>query len=148
MCIIPRFLLQCLFDSQVGEHLFCMLLSQRIRESIILVFLDFPYWVRFAHFINLIFITLLIRSGIEILSALPKLYFNDHARPGTEWIKFTKKKMPRDRLWISLEEEEDFSFMGCFTRTQESRVRTALAFLFYRFLDSQWCSILYPTFYK
>ncbi|MGB7638090.1 MAG: molybdopterin-dependent oxidoreductase [Nitrososphaeraceae archaeon] len=85
-----------------------MLLSQRIRESIILVFLDFPYWVRFAHFINLIFITLLIRSGIEILSALPKLYFKDHARPGSEWIKFTKKKMPRDRLWISLEEEEDF----------------------------------------
>ena len=95
MCIIPRFLLQCLFDSQVGEHLFCMLLSQRIRESIILVFLDFPYWVRFAHFINLIFITLLIRSGIEILSALPKLYFNDHAKPGSEWIKFTKKKMPQ-----------------------------------------------------
>ena len=108
MCIIPRFLLQCLFDSQVGEHLFCMLLSQRIRESIILVFLDFPYWIRFAHFINLIFITLLIRSGIEILSALPKLYFNDHAKPGSEWIKFTKKKMPQDRLWISLEEEESF----------------------------------------
>ena len=108
MCIIPRFLLQCLFDSQVGEHLFCMLLSQRIRESIILVFLDFPYWIRFAHFINIIFITLLIRSGIEILSALPKLYFNDHAKPGSEWIKFTKKKMPQDRLWISLEEEESF----------------------------------------
>lgn len=70
--------------------------------------LDFPYWIRFAHFINIIFITLLIRSGIEILSALPKMYFNDHARPGTEWIKFTKKKMPQDRLWISLEEEESF----------------------------------------
>lgn len=70
---------------------------------------NFPFWIRFAHFINIIFITLLIRSGIEILSALPKLYWNDHARPGTEWIKFTKKKMPEDRLWISLEEEESFS---------------------------------------
>ncbi|HET7390936.1 MAG TPA: molybdopterin-dependent oxidoreductase [Nitrososphaeraceae archaeon] len=70
--------------------------------------LDFPYWIRFAHFINIIFITLLIRSGIEILSALPKLYSNDHAKPGTEWIKFTRKKMPQDRLWISLEEEESF----------------------------------------
>lgn len=70
--------------------------------------LDFPYWIRFAHFINIIFITLLIRSGIEILSALPKLYFNDHATPGSEWIKFTRKKMPQDRLWISLEEEESF----------------------------------------
>jgi hypothetical protein len=37
-----------------------------------------PIWIRFAHFINLIFITLLIRSGIEILSALPKLYWHDH----------------------------------------------------------------------
>jgi len=55
---------------------------------------------------------MLIRSGIEILSALPKLYWKDDATPGTEWIKFTKKKDPptKDKsLWISLEEEEDFS---------------------------------------
>jgi thiosulfate reductase cytochrome b subunit len=70
--------------------------------------IDFPFWLRFAHFINLIFITLLIRSGIEILSALPKLYFNDDAKPGSEWIKFTRKKMPKDKLWISLDEEESF----------------------------------------
>jgi thiosulfate reductase cytochrome b subunit len=71
--------------------------------------IDFPFWLRFAHFINLIFITLLIRSGIEILSALPKLYFNDDAKPGSEWIKFTRKKMSEDKLWTSLEEEESFS---------------------------------------
>jgi DMSO/TMAO reductase YedYZ molybdopterin-dependent catalytic subunit/thiosulfate reductase cytochrome b subunit len=53
---------------------------------------------------------MLIRSGIEILSSLPKLYWKDDATPGTEWIKFTKKKdPPKDKLWISLEEEEDFS---------------------------------------
>jgi hypothetical protein len=76
------------------------------------VYYDFPYWIRFAHFINLIFITLLIRSGVEILSALPKLYWHDHATPGTEWIKFTKKVFPPNlekRVWISLEEEESFS---------------------------------------
>ena len=72
--------------------------------------IDFPFWLRFAHFINLIFITLLIRSGIEILSALPKLYFNDDAKPGSEWIKFTRRKIPedKDKLWISLEEEESW----------------------------------------
>jgi methionine sulfoxide reductase catalytic subunit len=70
---------------------------------------DFPFWLRYAHFINVIFITLLIRSGIEILSALPKLYWNDHAKPGTEWIKFTRKQMPKDKLWTSLDEEESFS---------------------------------------
>ncbi|PWU82657.1 MAG: oxidoreductase, partial [Candidatus Nitrosopolaris wilkensis] len=55
---------------------------------------------------------MLIRSGIEILSALPKFYWHDHATPGTEWIKFTKKVFPPDikkRVWISLEEEESFS---------------------------------------
>ena len=70
---------------------------------------DFPFWLRFAHFINVIFITLLMRSGIEILAALPKLYWKDHALPSTEWIKFTKREVPKDRLWISLEEEESFS---------------------------------------
>jgi len=59
---------------------------------------DFPYWLRFAHFINLIFLTLLIRSGIEILSAMPKLYWHDHATPGTEWIKFTKKVFPPNKV--------------------------------------------------
>jgi methionine sulfoxide reductase catalytic subunit len=57
----------------------------------------------------LIFIILLIRSGIEILSALPKLYWKDHATPGTEWIRFTKKVVPKDRAWSSLEEGESFS---------------------------------------
>jgi|KBSMisStandDraft_5_1062788.scaffolds.fasta_scaffold39963_1 thiosulfate reductase cytochrome b subunit len=77
-----------------------------------MVFDDFPFWLRFAHFINLIFIVILIRSGIEILSALPKLYWHDDATPGKEWIKFTKKKfLPgfKKRIWISLEEEESFS---------------------------------------
>jgi methionine sulfoxide reductase catalytic subunit len=74
-----------------------------------MVFDDFPFWIRFAHFINIIFITLLIRSGIEILSALPKMYWRDHCRPGTEWIKFTRKKMPENKLWVSLDEEESFS---------------------------------------
>ncbi len=69
---------------------------------LVIEYTDFPSWIRFAHFINVIFITLLIRSGIEILSALPKLYWNDNARPGTEWLKFTRKKIPKDRLWISL----------------------------------------------
>jgi methionine sulfoxide reductase catalytic subunit len=80
---------------------------------LVIEYSDFPFWIRFAHFINIIFITMLIRSGIEILSSLPKLYWNDHAQPGNEWIKFTKKKDPPttkdSNLWISLEEEEDFS---------------------------------------
>lgn len=71
--------------------------------------LGFPLWLRATHFVNIIFLTLLIRSGIEILSAHPKLYWNDNARPGGEWLKFTRKKLPKNQLWTSKDEEESFS---------------------------------------
>lgn len=48
--------------------------------------LDFPLWLRALHFCNLLFVTLLIRSGLEILSAHPKLYWNDNCLPGTAWL--------------------------------------------------------------
>ena len=50
--------------------------------------LDFPLWLRALHFCNLLFVTLLIRSGLEILSAHPKLYWNDNCLPGGSWLDF------------------------------------------------------------
>lgn len=50
--------------------------------------LDFPLWLRALHFCNLLFVTLLIRSGLEILSAHPKLYWNDDCLPGSAWLNF------------------------------------------------------------
>ena len=69
--------------------------------------LDFPFWLRVNHFINLFCIFLLMRSGIQILADHPKLYWNDHTTPGSEWIKFGKKVMPKDRLWTSMDEAEE-----------------------------------------
>ena len=57
-----------------------------------LVELGFPLVIRLTHAFNIIFLTLLIRSGIEILGGHPMLYFNDHCRPGSEWIRFTSKQ--------------------------------------------------------
>ncbi len=71
--------------------------------------LDFPAWIRITHLINIIFISFLIRSGIEILATHPKLYWNDHSKPGTEWARFTRKEMPKDKLYDTLDEEEDYS---------------------------------------
>lgn len=51
----------------------------------------------------------LIRSGIQILGSYPRLYWNVHCRPGTEWIKFTRKAIPGNRTWITLEQEVDVS---------------------------------------
>jgi sulfoxide reductase catalytic subunit YedY len=71
--------------------------------------LDFPAWIRITHFVNLVFMVFLIRSGIEILGTHPKLYWNDHSKPGTEWARFTKKEMPKDKLYDALDEEENYS---------------------------------------
>jgi methionine sulfoxide reductase catalytic subunit len=71
--------------------------------------LDFPLWLRATHFLNLLFLSLLVRSGFEILSAHPKLYWNDDCTPGSEWLRLTRKRMPTDTLWTSRDEEESFS---------------------------------------
>ncbi|MEO6951374.1 MAG: molybdopterin-dependent oxidoreductase [Polyangia bacterium] len=61
----------------------------------------FPVWVRYCHFFNLLFVTLLIRSGLSILFDHPRLYLNDDCTPGSEWIRFTPLEVPRDRLWTA-----------------------------------------------
>lgn len=60
--------------------------------------LDFPLWLRALHFCNLLFVTLLIRSGLEILSAHPKLYWNDDCTPGTPWLNFGRSIPSTGRL--------------------------------------------------
>lgn len=67
--------------------------------------LGFPKWLCITHYVNFLFLTLLIRSGIQILADHPRLYFNDHCTPGTEWIKFTKKKVPLDAHYTSHDDE-------------------------------------------
>ena len=61
----------------------------------------FPFWVRWSHFSNLFFLFMLIRSGLSILMDHPRLYWNDHCTPGTEWIRFTPLEVPKDRMWTA-----------------------------------------------
>ena len=70
--------------------------------------LDYPVWLRIDHWLNVLFLTLLLRSGIEILSTHPKLYWHDDSTPGSEWARFTTKVMPRNKLYDTLDEEEDY----------------------------------------
>ena len=71
--------------------------------------LEFPAWLRLSHFLNLLFIGLLIRSGIEILASHPRLYWNDGCIPESEWLKFTKKKVPTDKDVIYTAREDEVS---------------------------------------
>ncbi|HEX7049514.1 MAG TPA: molybdopterin-dependent oxidoreductase [Longimicrobiales bacterium] len=71
--------------------------------------LGFPLWIRLTHLFNILFLSLLARSGIEILGGHPKLYWNDHALPGSEWARFTRKEMPKDELWTAEDEKEPYT---------------------------------------
>ncbi len=71
----------------------------------------FPMWVVITHFLNLFFMLLLFRSGFEVLSAFPKLYWNEDCPPGREWLRLSKKMHGADsrKPWSSLDEEESWS---------------------------------------
>ncbi|WP_019925467.1 molybdopterin-dependent oxidoreductase [Nocardia sp. BMG111209] len=69
---------------------------------------QFPAFVVVTHALNILFVTLLIRSGIEVLSSFPKLYWSDGCPPGREWLRLSRKNYGADsrRTWVSLDEEE------------------------------------------
>lgn len=69
----------------------------------------FFHWVGISHYVNLLFVGFLIRSGLQVLSAHPKLYWNDACVPESAWLKLTRKQMPQGEFWTAADEEDAFS---------------------------------------
>ncbi|HET7387671.1 MAG TPA: molybdopterin-dependent oxidoreductase [Nocardioidaceae bacterium] len=71
----------------------------------------FPWWIVVTHFLNIFFLLLLARSGLEVLSSFPKLYWHDDCPPGREWLRLSKKMYGADsrKSWTSLDEEVAWS---------------------------------------
>jgi thiosulfate reductase cytochrome b subunit len=69
----------------------------------------FPAWLRVTHYINFLFLILLIRSGLQILADHPRLYWNVHCTPGTEWLRLTPVVVPKDRVWTSKDDSRHLS---------------------------------------
>ncbi|HLZ25231.1 MAG TPA: molybdopterin-dependent oxidoreductase [Ktedonobacterales bacterium] len=67
----------------------------------------FPVWLRATHWVNVLLMGLMIRSGIQILASYPRLNWGKTSKPGFEWLKFTNKEFRKDEHYITLEEEED-----------------------------------------
>ncbi len=74
-----------------------------------MIALDYPLWLRATHYLDVLFLSLLVRSGFEILSAHPRFYWNDACTPGSEWLAFSKKKQSGDQLHTADDEERSFS---------------------------------------
>lgn len=59
-----------------------------------------PWWVNVQHFVNILFMLFIIRSGWQILVDHPRLYWSRHSRPGAEWVRLAPKS-PDDPLWTA-----------------------------------------------
>jgi len=66
--------------------------------------LAFPGWLRLAHYLNFLFLTLLVRSGLSVLMDHPRLYTNDDCVPGSEWLRFTPIAVPTAEVWTAKED--------------------------------------------
>jgi methionine sulfoxide reductase catalytic subunit len=65
-----------------------------------------PWWVNLQHFVNLLFMAFIIRSGWQILTDHPRLYWTRHSRPGGEWVRIAHKA-PDDPLWTAKQDSVD-----------------------------------------
>jgi methionine sulfoxide reductase catalytic subunit len=59
-----------------------------------------PVWVGAQHFLNLFLMIFIIRSGVQILSDHPRLYWTRHSTPGKDWFRI-QEPVPADPLWTA-----------------------------------------------
>ncbi len=59
-----------------------------------------PVWVGVLHFFNLFLLIFIIRSGMQILSDHPRLYWTRHSTPGKDWFR-VQKPVPAEPLWTA-----------------------------------------------
>jgi methionine sulfoxide reductase catalytic subunit len=59
-----------------------------------------PGWLRWQHFFNLFLMIFIVRSGVQILSDHPRLYWTRHSTPGKDWFRI-QKPVPTDPLWTA-----------------------------------------------
>jgi DMSO/TMAO reductase YedYZ molybdopterin-dependent catalytic subunit/thiosulfate reductase cytochrome b subunit len=59
-----------------------------------------PVWVGVQHFFNLFLLIFIIRSGVQILSDHPRLYWTRHSTPGEDWFRI-QKPVPEEPLWTA-----------------------------------------------
>ena len=59
-----------------------------------------PAWVGVQHFFNLFLMIFILRSGIQILTDHPRLYWTRHSTPGKDWFRI-QKPVPADPLWTA-----------------------------------------------
>ena len=60
----------------------------------------FPAWIGWQHFLNAFFMIFIIRSGVQILTDHPRLYWTRNSTPDREWFR-VQRPVPPDPLWTA-----------------------------------------------
>jgi len=100
-----------------------------------------PAWVRWQHFFNLFFMVFIIRSGLQILSDHPRLYWTRHSTPGKDWFRI-QKPVPADPLWTA--KKDSISLPGQ-VGLPGIRHSIGLARWWHLGVDVLWLSPIYPS---
>ncbi len=59
-----------------------------------------PAWVGWQHFLNMLLLIPIIRSGLTIIGDHPRFYWTRHSTPGKDWFR-VQKRVPADPLWTA-----------------------------------------------
>jgi sulfoxide reductase catalytic subunit YedY len=62
-----------------------------------------PPWVGWQHFLNMLLLIPIIRSGVTIIADHPRLYWTRHSTPGKDWFR-VQKPVPADPLYTAKED--------------------------------------------
>lgn len=68
----------------------------------------FPWWLRWQHLLNVLFLVPIMRSGLQILAGRPRLYWRQPGIPGREWLRM-QKKMPVTGGWSAKDDAVQLS---------------------------------------
>jgi methionine sulfoxide reductase catalytic subunit len=71
-------------------------------------YLGVPSWARWQHFLNLFFMLFILRSGLQILTDHPRLYWTRHSTPGRDWFRI-QRPVPADPLWTAKQDSISIS---------------------------------------
>lgn len=94
----------------------------------------FPWWLRWQHFINLLFLIPIVRSGLQIWAGRPRLYWRHPGVAGTDWLRI-QKAMPTERAWSA---RDDAVALSAWVGLPGRRHSTALARSWHLGVDVLW----------
>ena len=58
----------------------------------------FPWWLRWQHFLNAIFLVPIVRAGLQIWAGRPRVYWRSPGTPGRDWLRI-QHAMPAEGGW-------------------------------------------------